>query len=251
MQVVIIGTGNVATVLSKLIIKKGYIITEIVGREYDNALLIAEAIGAKANDTIALINRTADIYIIAVSDDAIADVARQLQLGDKLVVHTAGSINKNVLANSSSNYGVLWPLQTLRKEMAEIPAVPFVIDANNEAALNTLEIFGKSISPHCLRANENERMKLHLAAVTVSNFTNHLYVLAENYCINEGLDFGLLLPLINETVQRIQHHLPKNVQTGPAIRGDTKTIETHLQLLRKYPFFQQVYQLLSNSIRDK
>ncbi|MBC7722045.1 MAG: DUF2520 domain-containing protein [Pedobacter sp.] len=251
MEVVIIGTGNVATVLSKLIVAKGYTITQIVGREYNKALLIAEPIGAKANDNIALINCTADLYIIAVTDDAIASIATQLQLGDKLVVHTAGSISKDVLKNSSINYGVMWPLQTLRKEMREIPSIPFVVDANNEVALNVLEIFAKSLSPQCFRATDDERVKLHLAAVTVSNFTNHLFALAEHYCNNEGLDFKLLLPLINETVNRIQHHIPKNVQTGPAVRGDVETMETHLQLLNNYPSFQQIYQQLSNSIGNK
>ena len=137
MEVVIIGTGNVATVLSKLIVQKGHSISEIVGREYDKALLIAEPIGAKANNTISLINSNADLYIIAVSDDAIFDIAKQLQLGDKLVLHTAGSITKNALENSSINYGVLWPLQALRKEMDDTPVIPFVVDANNEAALNS------------------------------------------------------------------------------------------------------------------
>ncbi len=251
MEVVIIGTGNVATVLSKLIVEKGHIITEIVGREYDKALLLAEPIGAKANDSIVLINRTANLYIIAVTDNAIEDIAKQLQLGDKLVVHTAGSISKDVLENCSINYGVLWPLQTLRKEMIEIPAIPLVFDGCNQLALNALEIFAKSLSPQCFSANDEERVKLHLAAVTVSNFTNHLFTLAEDYCNAEGLNFKLLLPLINETVNRIQHHSPKNVQTGPANRGDVATIEKHWQLLNNYPSFQKIYQLLSSSIVNK
>ena len=251
MEVVIIGTGNVATVLSKLIIKNGHTILEVLGREYTKALAIADTVGAKAINVSSDINTDADIYIIAVSDDAIADITSGLLLQNKLVIHTAGSISGDILKNMSNNYGVLWPLQTLRKEMQRIPKIPFVIDANNDAAFTLLEQFAKSLSTQCIRANDAERVKLHLAAVAVSNFTNHLFALAENYCKNEGLGFKLLFPLIDETVKRIEHRSAKDVQTGPAIRGDVETIQKHLHLLKKYPDFKKVYQLLTAGISHK
>ena len=251
MQVIIVGTGNIATVLSKLIVANGYIISEIVGRDYTKALQIAKPIGANATTDFATINLEADLYIIAVTDHAIEGIAKQLHLVDKLVVHTAGSINKNVLNMASNKYGVLWPLQTLRKEMSDMPTIPFVIDANNSDALNALEIFAKSLSPQCYRANDEERVKLHLAAVVASNFTNHLFALAENYCRTEGLNFKLLLPLITETVKRIHNQLPQKSQTGPAIRGDVETMEKHLNLLNNYASLQKIYQLLSASIGQK
>ena len=251
MEVVIIGTGNVATVLSKLIVRSGHTIIEVFGREYTEALAIAKIVGAKANNVLLDINTNAAIYIIAVSDDAIINISSSLLLQNKLVLHTAGSISKEVLKKVSNNYGVLWPLQTLRKKMEEIPTIPFVIDASNHEAFMLLDKFAKSLSQQCFRANDAERIKLHLAAVAVSNFTNYLFALAENYCNNEGLDFKLLLPLINETVKRIKHHSAKDLQTGPAVRGDFATIEKHLDLLKKYPDFKKVYQLLSDNIGHK
>ena len=251
MQVVLIGTGNVATVLSKLLVTKGHTILEVVGRELEKALLIATPIGAKAIAAISLISHKADIYIIAVNDDAIVEVAQQLVLHNKLVVHTAGSKPTNILSQVSTNFGVLWPLQTLRKETLVIPEIPFVIDANNKASLDMLELFAKTLSTQCFRANDQDRIKLHLSAVVVSNFTNHLYALIENYCEAENLDFKLLLPLINETTKRLDNDSPKNLQTGPAIRGDFETIERHLALLEKQPSLQALYKVLSDSILNK
>ncbi len=248
MQVVVIGTGNVATVLSKLIVAKGHTIIQVVGREMENALSIAIPIGAKASDAIATITPDADIYIIAVNDDAIANVAKQLQLNNKLVVHTAGSINKQVLSQVSNNYGVLWPLQTLRKETIEIPDIPFVIDASNDESINMLEHFAKSLSSMCFRANDEDRIQLHVSAVVVSNFTNHLFALVEDYCVAENLDFKLLLPLINQTIQQLDKDSPKNLQTGPAIRGDFETMNKHVEILEKYPSLKELYKAMSISI---
>jgi predicted short-subunit dehydrogenase-like oxidoreductase (DUF2520 family) len=251
MQVVLIGTGNVATVLSKLIVAKGHIILEVIGRELQKASIIALPIGAKATNNIQLISLNADIYIIAVNDDAIVDIAEQLLLKNKLVVHTAGSINKNVLRQVSNNYGVLWPLQSLRKETITLPDIPFVIDASNNDSLNILEMFAKSLSEQCFRANDEDRIKLHLSAVVVSNFTNHLFTLVENYCELENLDFKLLLPLINQTIKRLDNNSPKNLQTGPAIRGDFITINTHINILENHPALKALYQVFSNSISYK
>ena len=251
MQVVLIGTGNVATVLSKLIVTRGHTIVEVVGRELQKALLIALPIGANATTHLNLISLNADIYIIAVNDDAIADIAKQLILHNKLVVHTAGSINKHVLSQISNNYGVLWPLQTLRKQTIEVPDIPFVIDASNNESFNILELFAKTLSKKCFRANDEDRIKLHLSAVVVSNFTNHLFALVENYCEKESLDFNLLLPLIHQTIKRLDNHSPKKLQTGPAIRGDFKTINTHIEILEKYPSLKELYQVFSNSISYK
>ncbi len=250
MNVVIIGTGNVATVLGKLISGNGHRIVEVVGRNAAAAQTLARLFGASANTSFSNINDSADIYIIAVVDTAIETVAKQLTLQHKLVVHTAGSVSIQVLGKLSGGYGVLWPLQTLRKEMKAIPEIPIVIDASNEATYTTLLAFTKSITKTVFRANDVKRIKLHLTAVLVSNFTNHLYTLAEDYCHKESLEFKLLLPLIQETGNRVQTNSPKAVQTGPAVRGDNTTINNHLQLLKANPTLQKIYQLLSDSIKE-
>ncbi len=251
MNVVMIGTGNVATVLSKLIIAKGHTIKQIVGRDNHRSHQLSQIVASDYCIEIKNIALDADIYIIAVVDAAVAVVAAQLHLHGKLVIHTAGALTKHVLHNTSSNYGVIWPLQTLRKETEHIPEIPFILDANNDEALNLLQVFALTLSNKCGMANDAARVKLHVGAVVVSNFTNYLFALVDDFCEKENLDFTLFQPLINETVQRLKHHAPKDVQTGPAIRGDRTTINKHINLLSNYPELSKYYKLFSNSIHKK
>jgi len=249
MNVVIIGTGNVATVLCKLIHTKKHKIVEVVGRNTNDTIVLANLCNANANTNFEKIAPNADIYVVAVSDSAIEEVLAKMDFSKKLIIHTAGSVSINVFQKYANNYGVLWPLQTLRREMKYIPAIPMIIDANNDQAYSMLLSFAKSISETVFRANDAKRVKLHLSAVVVSNFTNHLYSLADEYCHNELLEFQLLIPLIEETSNRIKLHAPNKVQTGPAIRKDESTINTHLSLLRIYPALQKIYSILTDSIK--
>ena len=146
------------------------------------------------------------------------------------------------------HFGVFYPLQSLKKEVSHLPDIPIVIDANDESTLKELEVLAHSISNQVVEAGDVERMKLHLAAVIVNNFVNHLYSLAESYCNNEGLDFTLLLPLIKETAERIHYISPSQTQTGPALRNDRETIEKHLELLKKYPHLKKIYETFTESI---
>lgn len=232
MRITIIGTGNVATVLDKRIRLAGHTVSQVNSRT--------------GLDTI---DKTADLYIIAVSDSALYDFP--LRLGDKLVVHTAGSVSKDILKNISSNYGVLYPLQSLRKELDTVAEIPLLIDASNEENKQLLRAFAANISAQVDEADDTERKKLHVAAVIVSNFTNHLYALAEDYCNKESLDFRLLYPLIQETALRIQAFSPAQLQTGPAARRDEITIDRHIALLQAHPALQQLYRKLTESIMEK
>ncbi len=250
MNVVIIGTGNVATILGKLIKSKGHKIVEIVGRNKESAEFLAKTLNSTYTTDFSMITNLGDIYLIAVVDTAIEPIAKQLTLNNKLVIHTAGSVSMNVLNKINNGYGVMWPLQTLRKEMKQIPTIPFVIDANSETTYATLLSFTKSITDTVFRANDTKRIKLHLTAVMVSNFSNHLYALADDYCNKEDLDFKLFLPLIEETDKRIKTNAPKNVQTGPASRKDESTINNHIMLLKTYPSLQKLYQLMTDSIKE-
>jgi predicted short-subunit dehydrogenase-like oxidoreductase (DUF2520 family) len=251
MNVVMIGTGNVATVLCKLMYHKGHHIKQIVGRYEEKVQQLATLVQAESCTNIVEICPDANIYIIAVADDAVADVVNAFHLQDKLVVHTAGSLNKHVLQKASSNYGVLWPLQTLRKETNHLPEIPFIIDGNSDLVINRLQAFAQTLSNKCFVANDEARIQLHLGAVVVSNFTNHLFALVAEFYQKEQLDFKLLLPLMNETVSRLANHTPKDVQTGPAARGDFETVQKHIALLHDYPQLQAFYEAFSNSIVHK
>jgi predicted short-subunit dehydrogenase-like oxidoreductase (DUF2520 family) len=251
MNIVIIGTGNTATVLGKKLQAAGHRIVQIFGRDASSASKLAYEFDTESTNYWSVIRKDADVYLIAVSDDAVKDVAKHVRVPGKVVAHTAASVNKDVLKTMSHHYGVFYPLQSLRKERDDLPDMPIFIDANDEVARNKLEQLARSISrENVTEANDNERMKMHLAAVMVSNFTNHLYQLAEGYCKQEGIDFRKLIPLIEETAFRIKTVPPSAAQTGPAIRYDEPTIKKHLALLEKYPRIRRIYELMTESIQN-
>jgi predicted short-subunit dehydrogenase-like oxidoreductase (DUF2520 family) len=167
-----------------------------------------------------------------------------------VVVHTAASVSKDILKTVTDHYGVFYPLQSLHKEDSDLPETPIFFDGSDEMTRKKLEALANSISPqHVTQASDDARSKLHVAAVFVNNFTNHLYALAENYCRKEGIDFRELVPLIEETASRIKAISPSRSQTGPAVRNDEETMEKHLAILNSYPDLKKVYEFLSASIK--
>lgn len=246
-----VGSGNVATVLSRLMKQKGHHVVQVLSRHAAHAETLAAETGSSSGDLSFIPHADADIIIIAVSDSALASGAFPLKTGGKLVVHTAGSVARKVLDPLSFRNGILYPLQTLRKELHAIPPIPFLIDGSDEEAKKILFDFAMSLSGMVQEAGDEERLKLHAAAVIVNNFTNHLYALAGDFCAGEGLDFSLLHPLIKETAARIDHISPSEAQTGPAARNDLKTISVHLEILERHPALKEIYRLLSESIRTR
>ena len=251
MKVVIVGSGNVATVLGRLIKKAGHEILQVVSRDASHAKALATELQTAYADYAGVIDKNTDLYLIAVKDSALYELNKVFNAGNKLVVHTAGSISKDVLAAISHNYGVLYPLQSLRKEMDTVAGIPILIDGNTSETIALIEDFARSFSCSVSIAGDEERLKLHVAAVIVSNFTNHLYAFAEEFCEKEKVDFKMLVPLIRETAERIAGNSPATVQTGPALRNDIFTLDKHLRLLNAYPKLKYVYLKLTESIMNK
>ena len=251
MKIVIIGSGNVASVLGRLVKRAGHEILQVLGRNAEHASLLAKELETTFSINKAEINMDADLYLAAVTDAALNEVEHYCQLGERLVVHTAGAVPIDVLKNASSNYGVLYPLQSLRKESKDVQTdIPLLIDGNTPAAIDAIEKFALTISSTVVVVSDDQRLKLHVAAVFVNNFTNHLYMLAADYCNKEGLDFKMLLPLIVETASRLRDHLPGDMQTGPAIRKDITTLDKHLRELSAYPKLKNIYLKMSDSIMN-
>ena len=248
MQIVIVGSGNVASVIGRLCKQNGHQILQVISRNAGHAKILADEFECDYTDYGGEMNNHAELYLVAVIDTALADLDNSFTLGNKLILHTAGSVSKDVLKNVSINYGVLYPLQSLRKEMEYATDIPLLVDGNTEETITLIEDFAKTLSLNVTKANDEERLKLHVAAVVVSNFTNHLYALAENFCKKEQVDFALLAPLIKETAERIQNFSPAEVQTGPAVRNDIFTIEKHLRILTNHPALIYLYLKLTDSI---
>ncbi|HVG41178.1 MAG TPA: DUF2520 domain-containing protein, partial [Chitinophagaceae bacterium] len=202
MEIVLIGTGNTATILGRMLKKAGHTIVQIYGRNANAASELAYELNTESTNYWSVVTRTADLYLIAVSDIAIEEVVKEIHLPESTIVHTAASISKHVLKNTSTHYGVLYPLQSLRKEISYLPPMPIIIDASDDVTFHQLENLATTLSNTVVAAGDEQRVKLHLAAVFCNNFVNHIYKLTEKYCLDEGLDFSLLLPLIKETADR-------------------------------------------------
>jgi predicted short-subunit dehydrogenase-like oxidoreductase (DUF2520 family) len=251
MNIVIIGTGNVAHVLGRKIIQCGHNVIQVAGRNAANTNTLGALLHAEAVSAFSDIVTDADLYIIAVSDAALADVESWLPVkGNGIMVHTAGSVSKGVLKKTARRYGVLYPLQSLRSSSVVIPEIPFLIDADSPDTLQSIQQFASSLSGRVQYADDETRLKLHAAAVIVNNFTNYLYTLTQDLCTKEALDFSLLLPLLQETVSRIGRYPARLMQTGPALRNDQVTMDKHLFVLEPYPELLKIYQTLSDSIKS-
>ena len=250
MDIVIIGTGNTATILGKKFKAAGHQIVQVFGRNSKSASELAYELDSESTNYWSVVNKGADIYLVAVSDMAIEEVLTELQLPQKPIVHTAASVPINILKRFSSHYGVFYPLQSLKSGVLESPEIPILIDANDQETKKLLKALAQSISSKVIEANDEERAKLHLAAVVCNNFVNHLYHLVHDYCNEEGLNFKLLLPLIQETTNRLDLNNPSQTQTGPAIRNDSTTIKKHLTFLDQHPRLRRLYEVFTQSIKN-
>lgn len=251
MDIVIIGSGNVATVLGRKFKAAGHSIAQVYSKNAATATQLANELNTVSTNDKKQLFKSAAIYLIAVNDNAIDDVVKELQLPGNIIAHTAASVSMEVLKSVSKHYGVFYPLQSLHKEMKALPDVPILLDGSDAQTINSLEKLAHSISPDNVgQADDDERLKLHVAAVVVNNFVNHLYVLVEEFCKNEKLDFMKLFPLIEETASRLKSSSSKALQTGPAIRHDNESIHKHLDLLKSHPQLKNLYVLLTESIQQ-
>lgn len=190
-----------------------------------------------------------DVTIIAVTDDAIADVSKQLPFENQLVVHTSGSVTMETL-NNKNRKGVFYPLQTFSKSKeVDFKTIPVCIEAENDTDFELLVNVAKAISNSVNSVNSEQRKALHVAAVFVSNFTNHMYLIGNEICKENKLPFDILKPLIQETANKILTLSPTEAQTGPAKRKDTQTINAHLNFLTDENQ-KEIYKILTKSIID-
>lgn len=254
-EIDIIGTGNLASVLAPALEHNGFVVNHVYGRDLGKASQLANRLyQAHATDELDFSNSTSHVYIIAVSDDAVETVSRELVLPDEAIVaHTSGSNPLSVLGYTAvNNIGVFYPLQTFSKSRKiSFNDVPILIEGENSFTRNTLLKIGKKLSGTVQEASSKQRMMMHLAAVFASNFTNSMLVHANDIIQGAKLDFDLLAPLVAETMQKSFELGPLNAQTGPARRGDFDILEKHLEMLEGLPDKEAVYKLISQQIIDR
>lgn len=248
MNIVMLGSGNTATVFCRLIDKAQHHIVQVVSRNEENAKTLA----AEFNTAYGQLNdphfKDADLYIAALSDSALEGLERFSAIKGKFVVHTAGAVSVDVLSQCSDHYGVMYPLQTLSRFIDYIPEMPLLVEANTEENTEILMDFAMSLSTNVSKANGAERLSYHIAAIFAGNYANHMFALAEIYCQKSKLDFKKVLPLVNEVTKKVNLYSPFLTQTGPAIRDDVFTLSKHLEALSKYPELKYIYLKITESI---
>jgi predicted short-subunit dehydrogenase-like oxidoreductase (DUF2520 family) len=246
LQVVIIGSGNVAQHLIRSFSTNAEVqLKQVFARQPEGLLhlLPADKITGSYNEIV-----DADIYIIAVSDDAISEVSAQLKFDNRLVVHTSGSAALEAISNQNRR-GVFYPLQTFSKNKAvDFTAIPICIESEFDEDLSTLKNLGYTLTKNVYDINSAQRRALHIAAVFVNNFTNHLYSIGYDLCKENEIPFDILKPLILETADKINTLTPLEAQTGPAVRNDINTIQRHLDKLNDENQ-KDIYTLLTKSIQ--
>ena len=243
-KVILLGSGNVATHLFQAFSKANgvevvQVFSRTISKDFPETLQTSDYKEIKA----------ADVYIICVFDSAISSVSSQLSFENRLVVHTSGSTDINVL-DSKNRKGVFYPLQTFTKNKAvDFSEIPICLEAENVSDYNFLEKVANSISKNVYVISSEQRKALHVSAVFVCNFANHLYTIGNTICVENNIPFEILHPLIEETAKKIKSLSPSEAQTGPAVRNDQKTIEKHINFLTDENQ-KEIYKILTKSIQN-
>ena len=246
-DLVLLGTGNVATHLFKAFMASEKVrVKQVFNHSISSLSFFAETVPVTSEISELA---PADIYLLALKDDVIPEVAGKMKTADALVAHTSGAAPLDIL-KMFRRRGVFYPLQTFSKDSEIDPQqIPFCLEANSPKDLDLLKDLGNEISGKVFDVDSEQRKKLHLSAVFVCNFVNHLYTIGEKLCRENDLPFSILQPLIAETAKKVQFSSPAEVQTGPAIRKDSSTIQSHLKQLQSSEE-KEIYQILTNAIQS-
>lgn len=250
-KVVLIGAGRVATQLGQVLSQRQIRISQVYSRTMSSAKQLAAGLDSKPETDLSQLDRNADLYIISVADDAIAEVVRQMHLPGKIIVHTSGSVEMEALGSVSEKHGVFYPLNTFSKSRTiDLFSTPICVEANDKNIEKELVELGRLISGDVRLISSQQRAVIHLAAVFACNFTNFMIVNADEILKNAGLDFDIMLPLINETISKLRDMAPKNAQTGPAVRNDHMVLQKHLEMLKDDPGKREIYDAISKEINS-
>ncbi|AYN00813.1 Rossmann-like and DUF2520 domain-containing protein [Chryseobacterium sp. 3008163] len=244
MQIVIIGSGNVAYHLAKAFTQKNIPLAQLFGRNEEDLSNISQELSIPfSTDTL----EDADLYIICVSDSSVENVSKLIAKKDCLVTHTSGSLSKEILVGEYRKSS-FYPLQTFSKSKElDYSKIPFFIETENTEDQKLLTELASQISENVMESSHEKRKYIHLTAVFACNFVNHLFSRAKEISDAQEIPFDYFLPLIDETVKKIHEIEPKSAQTGPAVRNDKRVLELHEQLLTNESL--EIYKTMNHSIK--
>jgi predicted short-subunit dehydrogenase-like oxidoreductase (DUF2520 family) len=255
MNVSFIGAGNLAWHLAPALDNTDFAVREVFSQQRKNASALADKLyQAEVKSTLDFSSSTSRIFIIAVTDDAISEVVAGITLPPKaILVHTSGSQPLSILGDiATPNTGVFYPLQTFTKnKKVDFRDIPFFIESENAETEKVLMAMARAVSKKVYKSSSSKRKALHVAAVFASNFTNHMFSIAQNILEANKLDFELLKPLIAETINKSLAIGPDKAQTGPAKRGDLEILDNHMEFLANDEAVAEIYRVVSQHIVDQ
>lgn len=248
-DIAILGSGNVAHHLIRYVQNSLSLnLQQIYARNPEKVIISGLDVSKIITDLDQL--QEADLYIIAVSDDAIGELSDRLPFENRLVVHTSGTAPLEVL-NAKNRRGVFYPLQTFSKtKEVDFKTIPMCLEAGTDNDFETIKYIAEQFSDFVYQISSAQRKSIHVSAVFVNNFVNHMYVLGNKICDEHNIPFQILKPLIKETADKIVSLKPIDAQTGPALRRDSKTIEKHLAFLDENIHLKNLYLTLTESIQN-
>jgi predicted short-subunit dehydrogenase-like oxidoreductase (DUF2520 family) len=250
-----IGAGNLAWHVAPALDNAGYSVKEVYSRNRRNADALVERLyDAETKADLDFSSSKSSVFIIAVSDDVIGDIAQEIALPeDAILVHTSGSQPLSVLGYAATpNLGVFYPLQTFTKDKkVEFNSIPIFVESETAIVEKRLMAMAKEIAKNVFKINSEERKALHVAAVFAANFTNHMLYLAQEIMRENALSYEWLKPLISEMITKSLSIGPENAQTGPARRGDLATLDKHMDFLKGDETVSELYKIISQDIVDR
>jgi len=256
MGIAFIGAGRLATNLAPALQEAGCEVVEVWSKTQASAEALATRIGCKASwGRVEQVTSKADLYLLSVKDSVLPEVIRSLHAGREraLFAHTAGSMPLSLFAEAGHGRGaVFYPMQTFSKERAvDFSHVHFFLEASAPEDLDLLRQVALRLTPkgNVHNTSSAERRRLHLAAVFACNFANHCFALSDEVLREAKIPFDAMLPLIEETVQKLHELPPCEAQTGPAIRRDENVIGMQRAMLLDKPDLLAVYDLMTRNIQ--
>jgi len=250
-RIVILGTGNVASILGQALRNNGCEVCQVFGRTREKVAALASRLDATPVCNLDTLAIDADFYIICLADQAIEAVASRMPRVEGTIMHCSGSLDIDVLRKYHRDAAVLYPLQSFTASRnINLATTPFLLEASSPGVLARLQQLASLLSGNCLNVDSPVRLKIHLAAVFACNFANHMSAIASELLEREGLNFDILRPMLSETFDKILTAKPADAQTGPARRNDRIIIDKHIDLLSCDPEWKLVYELLSQSINE-
>ncbi len=247
-KVTLVGSGNMAHWLVYAMKNAGVKISQIYSRQLSHAETLAEKAGAEAIDDIRDLSPDSDLYIFSVKDDSYENLLRQLPFRLSLAVHTAGSLSMRILESYAESYGILYPYQSVNKDMDfKDVIVPLCVEASNNTVENELLAFARRLTSTVQKLDESQRLVLHRAAIFGCNFTNAMYAIAFDILQEHHIDWQMILPLLQNTTEKVKTMNPHEAQTGPARRGDQNVIHLHLEAIQDERI-REIYRLMTEYI---